>query len=60
MYENFEEYYDAIMPGEAALLPYKCMFQTTGAKVYFYRFMFSNDYTTYHIPFELIIIPFDL
>ncbi len=40
MYENFEEYYDAIMPGEAALLPYKCMFQTTGAKVYFYRFMF--------------------
>jgi len=39
-YENFEEYYDNIQPDEAALLPYKCMFQTTGTKVYFYRFMF--------------------
>ena len=39
-FENFEEYYDAIMPSQSELLPYNCKFQTTSTKVFFYKFIF--------------------
>ena len=39
-FENFEEYYETIKPSQSELLPYNCTFQTTGTKVFFYKFIF--------------------
>ena len=41
-FSSFEEYYEAIAPALITRLPGKCVFQTTGTKVYFYIMEFHN------------------